>query len=67
VSSSLILMGAAVVSTICAFAAANLARKQGRSEYLWAGVTFFLPAVLLFLMKHQVVLDRLRLDESKRG
>ncbi|MGI9407203.1 MAG: hypothetical protein ACR2O4_12610 [Hyphomicrobiaceae bacterium] len=52
--STTFLIFAAIFSTICAFAAARFARNQGRNVYLWAGATFILPAVLLFLMKAEV-------------
>ncbi len=47
-----------IISAVCAYAAANLARKQGRSVPFWAALTFVLPAVLLFLMKAQVEQDQ---------
>lgn len=50
-STTLLIFLAFIVSTVCAHAAANFARKQGRNPAGWAVATFFLPALLLLLMK----------------
>lgn len=52
-STTVLLILAAIFSTACAFAAANFARKQNRNVPLWTAATFVLPAVLLFLMKEE--------------
>ena len=52
----LVLFG--LISVVCAYAASKLAARQGRSVIGWAALTFVLPAVLLFLMKAQVEVDK---------
>ena len=57
-SSTLLLAGAGVFSSVCAYAASRLAAKQGRNVLGWAALTFVLPAVLLLLMKAQEEHDK---------
>ena len=48
----------ALISAACAYAASKIAVRQGKNPAVWAGITFFLPAVLLILMKLQVEHDK---------